>query len=210
MKSKNIKDLLSLKWLKKDKVEDSLEITGPTGFQRNVHVSIDDEGDISGYDAMIKEVEASMNLDTATWEKLMKLKKEQILPSVNEKGEKQTTIKPRSEEFKKKNSTGTPIIFPLNESQEELDILFTWIVQEKKKEMKLFYYPETKLVEIQTEEYFSLFLMIRNSILLKKDELINFDQSDIIHLLCVNQNGVHYLSINCPNFINFIKENFEK
>jgi hypothetical protein len=43
--SSGIKDLFSLKWLKKDKTEESVEITGPTGFQRNVHVSIDEEGD---------------------------------------------------------------------------------------------------------------------------------------------------------------------
>jgi hypothetical protein len=101
---------------------------------------------------MIKEVEMSMNLDTATWEKLLKLKKEQsTLPSVNENGEKQTTIKPRSEDFKNKYTTGTPIEVEMKDVENSV---FNWKVEQKKKK-KLLFYPETKLIEIQTtEEYF--------------------------------------------------------
>jgi hypothetical protein len=107
---------------------------------------------------MIKEVEMSMNLDTATWEKLMKLKKEQpTLPSVNENGEKQTIIKPRSEDFKKKYTKGTPIEVDLKELENSV---FNWKVEKEKK--KLLFYPETKLVEIQTtEKYFSTDLIFR-------------------------------------------------
>jgi hypothetical protein len=57
-------------------IETEFEITGPTGFQRHVHVGVSEDGEIVGIDNMIGYIAKTDKLEIATWDKLQSQQKE--------------------------------------------------------------------------------------------------------------------------------------
>lgn len=74
-KRKSLKDsIIGLFKKEKETKEPEVEISGPSGFTRQVHVGIKN-GEMEGYDKMLEAVQQLSKLDTATWDKIQKLKK---------------------------------------------------------------------------------------------------------------------------------------
>jgi hypothetical protein len=81
-------------------VETEFEITGPTGFQRHVHVGVSDDGEIVGIDNMIGYIAKTDKLEIATWDKLQSQQKE--LSQLTEELPRQSSFK-----INENNSTST-------------------------------------------------------------------------------------------------------
>jgi len=60
--------------MKKEDSAANVDISTPTSFSHNVHVSVSKEGDMQNFDKMLTHIEDSSKFNTATWEKLAKLK----------------------------------------------------------------------------------------------------------------------------------------